>query len=62
MKKPGPMAQVNGGIVVKALKARNTGGASKDGFMSRLQRFGICRQVTWGVAPGCCIPHLGADA
>ena len=20
--------------------------------MSRLQRFGICRQVTWGVAPG----------
>jgi len=59
MQQPGPTAQVNGGIVVKALKARNKYWSSaNDGFMSRLHRFGICRQFTWCVAPGYCIPHL----
>jgi len=46
--------------MVKALKARNkdgNSGAAMNRFelMSRLQRCGICRLVTSGVAPGCCI-------
>ena len=62
MQQPGPTAQVSGGIVAKALKARNKYWcAAEDGFMSRLQRFGICRQVTWALPQAVALRTFGAD-
>ena len=49
----------NGGIVFKALKARNNTGVGR--FMSRLQRFGICWQVPAALPQAVALRTFGVD-